>query len=287
MSAKYFNEMKLLTNTYRDKKYLFICLENKQDADVYSKVNAEIKSHQAVNFWMGFKSQTFHASPSDYYAHEEPADNIMGAALSLKMSLAQKPVSIIDYCNDSDSIINYMNSRIYQYLNRGDMVRINSAGGYCPIQSLEEYETISDISEMEMFNLLLHKDITYTFEITGNSLVIENDKHIPNDLILSFCKKSGFKESEIQIFNSFKHRTVLFKDNDFIRLFKNGVKQGLVNICFETTGQDVPQINKLKTVLEYVMTLFPNKTLTVWCKLYEKYRKLITTKSDNIKIEFI
>lgn len=279
--------MKLLTSISRGKKYSFICLETEQDADSYSHVNAEIKAHQSVNFWMGFKSQTFRQSPSDYYEHEESQDNIMGAALSVKLSFAQKPVSLVEYCNDSDNIINEMNNRIFKYIRRGDKVRINSNGGYCPISDFEGYEIVKDITEIEMFNFLLHKETDYTFEISGKYLVIENDRHIPEYLIKSFSEKTGISPKQVQIFNSFKHRTVLFKEGHFIKLFKDGIKQGLEAIIFETTAQDVPQINKLKAVFEHLMPFYPDRTLNIWCKIYEHNRKLITSNVKNIKINFL
>lgn len=279
--------MKLATNIYKQKEYDFIILESLEDAEIYAKINAEIKSHQAINFWMGFKSQTFRQRPSDYYIHEEPQDNIMGAVLSIKLSFSQSPVSLVQYCSYSDNIISDMNSCIYKYINRGEFVRINAIGGYCPVKSLGGYKTVRDITEIEMFNFLLHKDTGYNFEIAGKHLVIENDKYIPKDLINLYCQKTGITTNEVQVFNSFKHRTILFKDSHFGELFRNGIRQGLENIVFETAAQDIPQIDKLKAVFEALMPQLPDKVLNIWVKIYPEKRHLIAAKAANIKINFL
>lgn len=279
--------MKLLTSTERSKKHSFICLESKEDADTYSKINDKIKSRQAVSFWMGFKSQNFRATPLDYLVHEVSDNNSIASVLAAKMQCKEEPTSLVQYCNYSDNIINDMNNCIYRYINRGDKVRLNVAGGYCPIRDIEGYESAEDINEQQMLNFLLHRDINFDFKIEGDSVLIENDSYIPKELVRLFSEKNNKRIEDVQILASFKHRTLLFKDHDFIKLFTDGVEQGLQNVVFKTIAQDVPQINKLKSVLEAVMGKYPNKILHIWCSIPQYSQKLINTKTDNIRIHFL
>jgi len=271
------------------KNYSFICLENQQDAEYYTQVNALIKSKQAISFWMGLKTQpsNFVRTPMSYVQHEV-SENGVAQILSIKMDYSQEPTSLVKYCIDADALISDMNSTIFDYINKGWGIRINSVGGYCPIKlDVNEYEKVVDINEQEMYDFLLHKDIKFKFEISKESVVIENDNYIPKDIIDTFCKKTNTDKKDVQIFTSFKHRTILFKQEDYIEFFNDGIKRGMKNVIFETTAQDQSQIDKIKNVFEYLMSKHLDKTINIYAKVYESDKELFQTKLKNINIIFI
>lgn len=273
----------------KEKDYSFIYLENQKDAEYFTQVNALMKSKQAISFWMGFKAQSsnFVREPMSYVQHEAP-DNGMARLLSMKLEFAEKKTSIVDFCSHSDSIINGMNNTIFEYIGKGWGIRINQSGGYCPIKlDVSEYEKVLDINEQEMYNYLLHKDIKFKFEINKENVVIENDNYIPERLIETFCQLTDTAKNDIQIFSSFKHRTILFKQEDYVKFFNDGIKAGMKNVIFETTAQDQSQINKIKEVFEYLMSKHTDKTLNIYAKVYEHDKDLFQTKLKNINIIFI
>jgi len=284
--------MKLLTLTARNeasKKYSFICLENKQDAEYFTQVNSLIKSKQAISFWMGFKSQEgfIRHDPMNFVAHEV-RENGIASLLAMKMNYSQEPTSLVQYCSNADALISDMNSTIFEYIEKGWGIRLNAVGGYCPIKlDVGEYEKVVDINEQEMYNFLLHKDIDFKFEIKKESVVIENDNYIPKDIISSFCQLTDTAKNDIQIFSSFKHRTILFKQEDYIKFFNDGIKSGMKNVIFETTAQDQSQISKIKQVFEYLMSKHTDKTINIYAKVYEKDKPLFETKLKNINIIFL
>lgn len=286
--------MKLLTSNVtlkgETKEYLFLCLENIKDAEYYIQLNSLIKSKQAISFWMGFKSQSgnfIRESPLNYLVHEEPSNNIIANALAIKMNLSEEPTSLVKYCTDADVLIQDMNFNIVKHLTKGCLIRINAVGGYCPIENYNDYEKVVDINEQEMYNFLLHQSIDFKFEITKPTLVIENDNYIPIKLIDDFCDKTKTNKEDIQIITSFKHRTILFKQKDYIEFFDNGLLDGLTTVVFETTAQDNTQIESIKKILEYLMRMHPDKTLTIYAKVYDSDKHLFETDGKNIKINFL
>lgn len=290
--------MKLLTfkeknfatkhKSYGDKEfYDFLCIENPKDVEAFVAVNALIKSKQAIGFWMSFKTQDFYNSPVDYSVHMERY-NRMGGLLATKMELSTEPTSIAKYCDMSDKIITDMNVSIAKYVIGGRAVRINEVGGYCPIdKDYSEYERVIDINEQEMYNFLLHKDISFKFEINKPTIAIENDSYIPKTTIETFCNITGNDFENVQVFTSFKHRSILFKKEDYFRFFNDGINNGLKNIVFETTSQDISQINSMKAVLEAVLEANPRKQLNLYAKVYDRHRKLYKTKHPNLTITFL
>ena len=281
--------MKLLTSNSRGENYSFICLESNNDVLIYKVINEQIKSKQAVDFWFGFKSQTFRKSISDYAVHEAESTNGMAFILATKLEFSEKPTSIADYCGFADDIINDMHKSMFEFIDKGKMVRINRNGGYCPIDNLDEYHTAVDINEQEMFNYIVSGDINLKFEITSDTIVIENANYIPDDLIRDFNKLTSIPKNEMQIITSFKTKSILFKDSDYIKFFEDGIiNHNLTNIVFQTTGQDTRQISGIKRVFEHIMSKCPDKVLCIYVKVYNKeVRYLFETNLKNIKIIFI
>jgi len=266
-----------------NKRYSFLLLENNEDLIAYTYIDKIVKSKQAISFWMDLKSQDFRKTPNDYLAHEV-SENSIARVLSLNMEIKRTTTSIIDFCLDTDSIIFELHERLDEYINvLHKNVRINELGGICTIDNnFSEYDVVKDIDEKQMLNFILSKNIDFDFNIKGKSIVIENDNINPKSLIKLFVNKTSIKD--IQIFQGFKMKTILFNEKDFFKFFKEGLIQGLENIIFETTGQDVNQINLLKQILEQIMVSFPEKEITIFVKTYSSDKELFSSKLKNINI---
>ncbi len=269
------------------KNYNYICIENEHDAQVFAQYNSLIKSRQSVNFWMGFKSQSYRNNMVDYQQHDGERDNIMANVMATRCNLSETEVSMLDYCNLSDKIIEDMNRQVLKFIHEGRLVRIADTGGYCPIDDLKEYDNALDINEEEALNFMLHKSIDFNFEITKPTIVIENAPRIPKELIEEFCVKTNTDKESIQVFNSFKQRTILFQIVDYKTLFENGIKNGLKNIVVETSAQDVKQLDNMKYILQSVMFKFPEKTLNVYINVFGYNKPIFETDSKNINIIFL
>lgn len=279
-------------NNYQDKIYSFLCLENKEDLKLYHEIDLNIKSKQAVGFWMGLKSQpdNFKRNAIGYLAHENRCNqNGMASIMALKLESKQGETSIIEYCQEADNIIGRVHSSQLSLINSGNMIRINESGGYCPINTLEEYYSIEDINEQEMHNWILYKDIKSKFEISSETIVIENDSRIPKKLIEKYCKENNENPDNIQVITSFKMKSILFKPEDYIKFFSDGIKNhNLKNIVIETTAQDMSQVKSIKDVFEYVMSkMHPDKHLNIYVMLHCDENDMFSTKVNNITLKFI
>lgn len=260
-------------NNFKDKVYSFLCIENKEELRLYHEIDSKIKSKQAVGFWMGLKSQpdNFKRNALGYLAHENRCNqNGMATLMALKLESKQGETSIIEYCSESDNIINRVHSSQLSLINSGNMIRINESGGYCPINTLEEYSSIEDINEIEMQNWILFKDTKSKFEISSETIVLENDSYAPKRLIEKYCKENNENPDNIQVITSFKMKSILFKPEDYIKFFSDGIKNhNLKNIIIETTAQDMSQVKSIKDVFEYVMSkMHPDKHLNVYVMLH-------------------
>lgn len=267
-----------------DKEYSFLILENYSDLEMWANLNTQIRAKQAINFWMGFKSQTFRQTPVDYCAHEDN-QNMMGVILGTKMTFTPEPTSLVKYCTNSDDIIHQMHTYALKYIRTGKLVRINTMGGMCPIDDLDEYTTIKEINELGLLNFMLHKDPDYIMDITGKTVVLENVEHTPEKLMKELTTTFKIPNTEIQFIGNFKQRTILYKEMDFYILFKNAIENGLRNISFDTSAQDMKQITGLKTILEKIMSQ-QEFVLNIYVSCANWLKEKLTTNSENIKIIF-
>jgi hypothetical protein len=213
----------------------------------------------------------------------------MATLMALKLESKQGETSIIEYCSESDNIINRVHSSQLSLINSGNMIRINESGGYCPINTLEEYSSIEDINEIEMQNWILFKDTKSKFEISSETIVLENDSYAPKRLIEKYCKENNENPDNIQVITSFKMKSILFKPEDYIKFFSDGIKNhNLKNIIIETTAQDMSQVKSIKDVFEYVMSkMHPDKHLNVYVMLHCNENDMFSTKVNNITLKFI
>ena len=272
-------------------RYSFLFLETLEDLHNYEAISMQILSRQSVGFWMGFKSQpkTFYRSPMDYACHEVESDNAMAFIMPIYMELSGKSeVSIVDYCNQSDKILDSIHNNMVHHILNGKVIRAQKNGGYCPISDTEydEYMSVEDINEQEMYNFLLHGDIRSEFKISSETIVIENGKHIPNTIISKFHELTGIAKDQMQVITSFKKKAILFSDKDYVRFFNDGIVNfGLKNIVFETTSQDSRQISNVKKVIEHIMTKHTDKAINVY--VMTRYPDAFTTNLPNVNITFI
>lgn len=269
----------------KPKLYKFLVIENTNDLEIFSNANAFIKAKQSINFWMGFKQEKYYNTPYGYVAHQVEAANTMASVMATKLTFSDKPVSITDYCNFSDKVINDIHHSMLKMLCNGFDVRVNQSTGFCPISTdeLSGYDEVKSITDQEAVSFLLNNgDINYKFEINSSNLIIENDKYAPDSLVKLLEGK------DYQLISLFKQRTIMFKPIDFFNLFKDGINNGLRSIYFATTGQDISQIQKLTQVLEQVMKALPNAQLNIYAKLYSSEKQQsIKTELNNIHIRFI
>lgn len=288
-------------NNYQDKIYSFLCLESKEELEVYHVIDKNIKSNQAVGFWMGLKSQPSHYTRTaiNYLAHKNRCNqNGMASIMAVKLHTKQGETSVVEYCQEADNIISKVHSSQLSLINDGYMIRINESGGYCPISTLDNssihfqyptYLSVEDINEQEMHNWILHKDIKSKFEISSETIVIENDSRIPKKLIEKYCNENNENPDNIQVITSFKFKSILFKSEDYIKFFSDGIKNhNLKNIVIETTAQDMSQVKSIKDVFEYVMSkIHPDKHLNVYVMLHSDVNDVFSTKVNNITLKFI
>ncbi len=284
--------MKLATVTDHKQSYSVVVLEDVQDVADYRAIDEQIKSRQAVGFWMGFKTNGFHADPLNYAAHQLESGNTVGLLMANCLGLSESPVSMLDYCQKADSIFNDMYKSMAEFVQdkRWGLVSVNRLGGYCPInkKDLQQYTDIIELNEQELYNYLLSGETEFEMKITSATIVIENDRRIPSGLIQQYCGLTSTSPESLQVITSFKLKTILFEEKDWITFFMNGIKNGgLTNIVFRTTGQDFIQISGIKRVFEYIMNLFPDKTLNLFIKAYAKDRDMFTTDAKNINITFL
>ena len=280
--------MKLITSfDHYNKEHKSVILENMDDLMVYVPLNAKIKAKQAIGFWVGFKNQpsNFVRSPLSYAQHEGDhggMSNLMAHHLTYN---EKSPVSLVDFCNTSDSFINDIHVQMYKYISEGKVICVNYKGGYCGWNSIEELnpKSVIDINDKQLHNYLLQKEIFGEFKITSSTVVIENDNYIPDTVITSFCNLTNINRKDLQIIQGFKTKTLLFENQDWIKFFRDGIKDyGLQNIVFETTAQDGGQILGLKSLLENL-----NVPLNIYIKLYGDDKSIFKTDNKNINVIFL
>ncbi len=289
--------MKLATLKYKGDSfgmkgnvYSFLFLENMQDVLFYQSINEQIKSRQSVNFWIGFKSQTFRPDIVNFAAHEAESDNAISRFMAAELAWRGTSTSLIDYCGIADNIINEIHAMMKKFILNGQLVRVQKNGGYCPIKSEDyaEYDSIVEINEQEMYNFLLNGDIQSEFKITSKTILIENDSYIPHRLVENFCDLTATDKNDIQLITSFKLKTILFKDSDYFNFFNSGIKDyGLTNIVLQTTAQDGRQISGIKKVMEALMSKHKDKVLNIYVQTYASDKHLFETSLPNINITFL
>lgn len=274
---------------FKDKSYPHIILENLEDAAIYFAMDDQVKAQHSANFWMGFKSQSFWATMSDYYVHESESHNYMGCFLGLKCDFRES-TSLMEFCNMSDSLISDIHKSMYRYIKEGYLIRINSKGGYCWIKDTSDYKDLVDIDQHQLYNFIINGGLNNDLKITAKSIVIENDNYYPKEVIEAYATAFKAPKEDLQVITSFKQKTLIFTSNEFYSLFKDGIKNyGLTNIIFETTGQDQKQIRDIKKLFESLATESNPLNIFIRVSRYKEsqFKKLFETTSKHININFL
>jgi hypothetical protein len=123
------------------------------------------------------------------------------------------------------------------------------------------------------------------FKLKNKTIVIENASYVPKKVIEKYCAISDTAPETIQIVNSFKQKCILFDEKDYIKLFIEGVENGLENIVFETSGQDEKNISNLIKIFGYIANKYPDKHFYIYVLTYNE--ELFTTELPNVTVVFL
>lgn len=140
-----------LLDQFSKKSYPFLILESSFDLLEYSFARYNIASQESADFLIQFRGQSFYSDPSDFLAHEYSWKNTTGNKRIAAQLLKREEVTNLQSYSEA---VSALNSRVIQtmqkIINRGEKVRINYNGGYCPVKNLEEYQSVQRISTEEM-----------------------------------------------------------------------------------------------------------------------------------------
>lgn len=252
---------------------LHLLVETEADCKAYQDIYMSLTSKKNVQSIFGFASQDFRKDFDNYLAHEGLTVAPETRVLALEMSLSGKSqISFIEMCGMSDKIMIDKYLSICRIVDEGKICRLNTKGGMCPItqEDFEDFEEVIDITgNGKILNsfLINGKIDVEDIIIKGTTIIIENSSKA-EDKFLDWLSDLGITNP--QIINNFKMRTVLWKDEDFFNILKEGINQGLKNICIETTGQDYRQIDSFNNLLATIFKLFPNLDLNLYLKTYNQ-----------------
>ncbi len=206
--------MKYIVINDTKKKYPNIMLENLEDLELFIKYDSIIRSKQAANFWIGFKSSWYKNNPGAYAQHEVSSKNNIAYLLALKLDLSGKTTSLSEYCSMADNILIDKYKSMQKYIAEGYTIKVNDRGGYCPSyineQELFKYENIEDITdEQQVLNFILCGSLESPMVINRRAIIIENADYVSNHLIDKFTNATKIKSESIQRFTGFKLNTMI------------------------------------------------------------------------------
>jgi hypothetical protein len=263
--------------------YEFILLQSFEDLEKYAAFDANKKAHEATNMWFGFKSQKFYQTTSDYIVHNRPSEGDIGGLLAFSLDRKEGPTSISEYCHMADSLINRIHRNMAKHILNGFTVRLNKKGGYCILskEELNEYEA-TGIDAIQMNNFLLNGNLNLALSLAYPAVIIENQSD-PGEKFTKWL--SSLSDTPFTLINNFKQKTIIYTDNDFIKLFSDAIKGPLCEIALSTTGEDSRQITGLKKIIEELATAH-NKHITIYVECSKKARNLFDTENPFIKVIF-
>lgn len=263
----------------------FLLLENLQDAKTFCKLDSDIKTKQVINFWRNFNNQIgIKRDPLNYLFHELEGNVAILPLMATYLNYSEVDISYIDYLIKADEIISNFHNTIYAHIDKGEIFRINNAICGCP--GVNDFDNCEDINNSQMINYILNGDFKIDFKIDKKIILIENaSTYIPQKLIDKYCSLTSINSKDIQIINNFKYKTILFNDNDYIKLFSDGIKKGLNTFIFETTGQDESNIKKLILLIEHLASINNNINFNFYISTDKK--EIFVSKLTNIFINFI
>jgi len=266
--------------------FYFVSIDTLEEAEIYREVSSKIMSKQAINLWTEFKSQKFYGDMNGFLAHCPECRAPIKSLLSIKMMLSETEVSLIDFCKMADEIISKTNDSVRSLINRGKTVLLNSKFTMCMVTDDSEYEFISDINKEQMINFFLHRDINYKLQIDKPNVFIRNSNYISKNGVQEFCDMVGVNENDIQFIDDFKRRTLLFREEDFVQFFSEGIAN-LKTIFVRLYDYDYFQIIDIKNSLTTVLENVDKKINLAVIDCYERDRHLFDFANNNINIKFL
>lgn len=262
-------------------EYTHLIIETYEDLNNYAKFYSDITAEKNINALFGFKSQNFRKSFSDYLQHEYLSSSPEIRLLAMKLNYKETRTSLVEYCEMSDGIMNQKLQGMLKGLQSDRMVRINNSGGYCYIDNTDNYEILIEPTDKQLSTFINTGKIEdHEYRINSRTVIIENDDK--DDLESNFLSKLYKKvdRNNLQILDRFKLRTNGFKDEDFLKLFQDGIDRGLRNICFQTTGQDYHNLQKLYALYLKLVELNPATKINIYFHSHDyKTKKLFTHKN--------
>lgn len=235
-------------NKNGDKAFTNLIIENLADSDKYYEILAPKVAQEHSDIFFGFNSQSYRTSISDYIIHEG-LSSAETKLLCFKLSQKDTDTDMIEFSQMSDNIINEKCNNIKKYVEKGYTVAINSVGGYSFVEDISMYDELIEPTDEQIKTFIYKGSLQKpSLEITKRTVIIENDKEISTTL-------KNKLPSEIQEYDElvdFKRNISLFTDEEIVTAFVKAVKNGMENIVFETTGQDLQQIIKMNLLLNKV-----------------------------------
>lgn len=251
-----------------DQTYTHLLLENSEDVYLYNEILANKNAETNVNLLFGFKSQNFTDTLYNYAIHQNSQMSTETKLLLHKLNNKDTRTDILEYCKMSDDIVSDKVLKILEHIESGKIIRINMVGGYCFVSDTmyADYDEIIDAEYEQIYSFIHFGKIDFErFSITKNTVVIENDNCLSTDFVKLLLNYSA----DFDVLYNFRNVIRTYTNTEIVELFVNATKNGLINICFETTGQDLHQLRKMCLLLQKVQEI-THINYNLYIKTYNK-----------------
>ncbi len=260
------------TDPIDNEKYSSLLIETEVDLNLFISYDSIIRSKQAVNFWMSFKTQSFYSSMNGYLQHEKESKNIaMLCLMALHVDL-HGVSSVAEYCAKADSLLDNKYNSMRNIIYSGKCVRVNHIGGYSAyneaIHKMDEEQSIDISSDGEKVkNFILVGDIKLSIPNNKKCIVLENADYKPERFITEIKDILNYKDNkDIVCITNLKLKTILWSKNDYIKYFTEAFINGMNTLAFQSTFQDMRQFTQMKDLLIHLVDKLNIKDFTVYFK---------------------
>lgn len=169
--------MKTAFLTERGKRYKFLLLEDHLDALNYSIARNDTFSANAATLWVDYfkeENKGHFSSPSDFVAHmrrKYVGDNALAGFLMEGCTLNEFLTKIADQ-------MDRFTKNILNIIQTGNIARINTNGGFCPIKNLDGFEEIATISIDQMKEFMRNPPKTQDVNTPQEQPAVEENWYI-------------------------------------------------------------------------------------------------------------
>lgn len=273
--------MKLVKLTYApplksEESHWNLLLENMSDVTMYIEAAGPKFAESAIEFWDLAKK---HGDKVDHYTDRENGVHQLG---QIKYYTHFKELSIVDYCNHMDTILEGKFKNISAIVMNGKSIRMNSAGGYSPMSDMFQVIESRECDKHQLLNFLssgINSLKKPKLEIKRPWLIIENS-HATSDELFRFSRDLTRNEFIPDYILNFESETVLYDYDDFYKLFSDGLKNGWHTLIVETTLIKRHQFEKVKKIIEKVMEDNSDKSLIVYILKNGDFNDIVTDVSN-------